>query len=150
MMIRQHNTSETQRQITEALGRYSKKVVEHWLSPRSFLPLDRPDGYARVTGPCGDTMEIYIRVVDGDVTEASFTTDGCLTSIVSASMAVELATGKSIVDVRQISQDDILEALDGLPEEDQHCALLAANTLHGAVEDYVNAVSEAWSRKNPR
>jgi nitrogen fixation NifU-like protein len=146
MTVRWNDTNENQKQITAVIDKYSKKVVEHWLSPRNFQQLELPDGHARVTGPCGDTIEIFFRVADGGISEASFVTDGCVTSIVSASMAVELATGMSIADARHISQDDILEALDGLPEEDEHCALLAANALHSAVEDYVNSVSEAWSQ----
>jgi len=147
MTIRWNDTNENQRQITEVIDKYSKEVVEHWLSPRNFQQLELPDGHARVTGSCGDTIEIFIRVADGGISEASFMTDGCVTSIVSASMAVELATGKSITDARHITQEDILEALNGLPEEDEHCALLAANTLRSAVEDYVNAVSEGWSQR---
>jgi len=146
MVLLWNRARENQQQLTDALGRYSKKVVEHWLSPRNFRLLELPDGHARVTGPCGDTMEFCIRVANGDIAEASFVTDGCVTSIAAGSMAVELASGGSIADARHISRDDILEALGGLPEEDEHCALLAANTLRGAVADYVNEVGEAWRR----
>lgn len=128
---------EDQQLVVEALAKYSKTVIKHWLEPKSFVPLERPDGHARITGPCGDTMEIFIRVSKGEISEASFLTHGCVTSIASASMAVELATGRSIAGAWSISQEDILDALNGLPEEEEHCALLATNTLRAAVDDYV-------------
>jgi nitrogen fixation NifU-like protein len=146
MSFLRNNGNEVQALVEDTLGKYSKKVIEHWLSPRNFKPLELPDGHGRITGPCGDTMEIYLRFKDGEVAEASFTTDGCLTSIVSASATVELATGKSISQVRSISQEQILDALDGLPEDGAHCALLAAKTLRVAVDDYLRAVDEAWLR----
>jgi nitrogen fixation protein NifU and related proteins len=121
--------------IQQARESYSEVVVEHWLNPRNPYVMDNFDGGGKIEGPCGDTMEIYIRVKDGRISDASFVTDGCLPSIVSGSMAVELATGKSLSEAREISRDAILQSLGGLPEESQHCPLLAANTLCAAVDD---------------
>jgi nitrogen fixation NifU-like protein len=137
-----------QRQIIEqARQQYSEVVVDHWLNPRNPGPMQDPDGHARIKGPCGDTMEVFVRVEDGIVAEARFLTDGCITSIVSGSMAVELATGKSVAEsAGLVSQSAILEALGGLPEGNEHCALLAANTLRAAIEDYVRTRNEPWKR----
>ncbi len=132
--------------IDQALEIYSKTVVQHALFPRNHGAMESPDGYARVTGPCGDTMEIFLRVQGGRILKASFLTDGCTTSIASASMAVELATGKDVHDARKISKADILEALEGLPMESEHCALLASNTLRAAVSDYLKMAREPWKK----
>jgi len=51
-------------------------------------------------------------------------------------MATSLAQGRSASDAAALSQQDILDALVDLPEESEHCALLAANTLKAAIEDY--------------
>jgi nitrogen fixation NifU-like protein len=139
--------STVQKQVIEqALEIYSETVVQHALFPRNHGPMENPDGHARVTGPCGDTMEIFLRVQNGRITEASFHTDGCTTSIASASMAAELATGKKVQDARRISKEQILEALEGLPKESQHCALLASNTLKAAVSDYLKIAKESWKK----
>ncbi len=138
---------EFQRQsIDQARKLYSETVVTHWLHPRSFCIMDNPDGHARIEGPCGDTMEIFLRVSGSKITDASFTTNGCITSIVSGSMAVELAVGRDISKARSISQDDILDGLEGLPEESRHCALLASNTLRATVDDYIASKREPWKK----
>ena len=125
---------------------YSEKAVDHFLNPRNLGQIQAPDGFGRVSGPCGDTMEIYLRVNSDKITNATFWTDGCGPSIASGSMVTELIKGKSIVEAQRITQDDILNALGGLPEESLHCALLAANTLKEAVRDYLAFKSESWER----
>jgi len=115
---------------------YGQKVFERWCNPLYMRPMENPDGYARITGPCGDTMEIFLRLKKGKVSEASFQTDGCGPSIVCGSLAAELALGKKPDEIREITNETILEALGGLPEESQHCALLAANTLREAIDRY--------------
>jgi nitrogen fixation protein NifU and related proteins len=70
------------------------------------------------------------------VKEATFRTDGCSSSTVCGSFAAELSLGKNPDEVVEISGETILEILGGLPEEDRHCAFLAAETLQVALDDY--------------
>lgn len=91
-------------------------------------------------------MEIYLRVRGDRIVNARFWTDGCGPSIASGSMTTELARGKTVAEARGIGRDDILGGLGGLPEERAHCALLAANTLHEAIRDYVASKKEPWKR----
>ena len=123
---------------------YSEKTIDHFLNPRNLSEIPAPDGFGRVTGPCGDTMEICLKVRDGRVTNASFWTDGCGPSIASGSMVTELAKRMSISEAQRISQHDVLAALGGLPEESEHCALLAANTLKEAIKNYLVCKNEPW------
>jgi nitrogen fixation NifU-like protein len=125
---------------------FSENVIEHSMHPRNIGELEDADGFARVIGPCGDTMQIWLKVKDGMISSVSFTTDGCGTSIASGSMITEMAKGKSVGEAQRISQQDVLDALDGLPEESQHCALLAANTLKQAVKDYFDIKNEPWKK----
>ncbi len=125
---------------------YSEIVVDHALNPRNVGKIEDTDGFAKITGPCGDTMEIWLRVRNDIIAEATFMTDGCGTTIVAGSMVTELARGKSTGQALAIGQQDVLNALDGLPEESQHCALLAANTLKEAIKDYVALKKEPWKR----
>jgi nitrogen fixation NifU-like protein len=112
-------------------------AIEHANDPRNMGPLREFNGHARITGPCGDTMEFWLQVHDGKIKKASFATDGCDPSIASGSMTTCLAEGKTIDAAKSISQKEVLEALEGLPEESQHCALLAVNTLKAACDDYM-------------
>jgi nitrogen fixation NifU-like protein len=133
--------------IAQAREQYSETVVDHWVRPRNQRVMSDPDGRARIKGPCGDTMELFLRVSGNEITDASFMTDGCITSISSGSMAVEMAIGRGLREALSISQDDILRALGGLPEESRHCALLASDTLRKAVEDCLAVRNEPWKRK---
>jgi nitrogen fixation NifU-like protein len=125
---------------------YSEKTIDHFLNPRNLGEIPLHDGFGKVTGPCGDTMEISLKVRDGRVMNASFWTDGCGTSIASGSMVTELARGKSVLEAQKITQQDVLDALGGLPEDSRHCALLAANTLREAIKDYLASKNEPWKR----
>ena len=129
---------------------YSETVVEHVMNPRNVGRIEAADGYARVTGPCGDTMEIWLKVRNDTITGATFMTDGCGTTIAAGSMVSELARGKSISQVLKIGQEDVLSALEGLPDESKHCALLASNTLKAAVKDYLAFRNESWKRAYKR
>jgi nitrogen fixation NifU-like protein len=91
-------------------------------------------------------MEIYLEVKDAKVRNVSFWTDGCGCSIASGSMVTELAKGKTVLEAQKIAQKDVLDALGGLPEDDIHCALLAANTLREAIKDYMAFKTEPWKR----
>jgi len=125
---------------------YSETTIDHIINPRNLGDMADASGFGRVTGPCGDTIEIWLKVKNGIVAEATFLTDGCGTSVASGSMATELAKGRSIPEVLKVSQQDILEALGGLPKESAHCALLAANTLKEAIKDYITLKKEPWKR----
>jgi len=127
-------------------GVYSEKTIDHFLNPRNLGEIPAPDGFGRITGPCGDAMEICLKVRDGRVMNASFWTDGCGTTIASGSMVTEMAKRVSISEAQRISQHDVLAALGGLPEESEHCALLAANTLKEAIKDYLAFKNEPWKR----
>lgn len=122
---------------------YSETVVELGMNPKNLGSLDDADGFARITGPCGDTMSIWLKIQGDRILDAGFTTDGCTTSLASASMATVMAKGSSLDETRKISQQEILEALGGLPEDSEHCALLAANTLKAAIEDYLERKAPA-------
>ncbi len=125
---------------------YSEATIDHSMNPRNVGDMEDADGFARVTGPCGDTMEMWLKVRDGTIAKATFLTDGCGTTIASGSMVTELTKGKSIAEAQKISQENVLNALGGLPEESQHCALLAANTLKAAIRDYLAMQKEPWKR----
>ena len=121
----------------EMLKVHSKETVEHALDPRNMVPMSEPNGHARITGPCGDTMEIFLKVKNGRVVAASFLTNGCCSTIACGSVATELAKGKKISEVEKIIPDSIIKVLGGLPEDSVHCSVLAANTLKAAAEDYL-------------
>lgn len=136
-----------QEKIMEEVKRtYSEVVIDHWMNPRNYGKIESPDGYGRVTGPCGDTMQIFLRVQNEEIVRAAFVTDGCGTTIACGSIITELTRGKQLKEARKITQGTILETCGGLPEPDRHCALLAANTLHEALRDCQELKRSPWKR----
>jgi nitrogen fixation NifU-like protein len=117
-------------------GGFSDKVVDYGNNPRNYGSLDKPDGYAKITGPCGDTMEMFLKVVSDKIVDITYTTDGCITSHAAGSAATVMAKGNPVRACIGINQSSILEHLDGLPADSEHCALLAANTFHKALRNY--------------
>lgn len=138
---------ELEQSIIEDMKRiYSENTLDHFLKPRNLGRIPTPDGMGRITDPHGSTMEIYLEVKDAKVRNLSFWTDGCGCRIASGSMVTELAKGKTVLEAQKITQQDVLDALGGLPEDDIHCALLAANTLREAIKDYMVFETEPWKR----
>ena len=132
--------------LEDARKVYSETTIDHFMNPRNVGNMEDADGFAKVIGSCGDSMEIWLKVKNGTIANTSFLTDGCGTSIASGSMVTEIARGKSISEARRISQQDVLSALGGLPEESEHCALLAADTLKEAIRDYLLMEREPWKK----
>ena len=107
--------------------------------PKTFGPLKGANGNAKITGPCGDTMEFWVYIEDDRVVIATYTTDGCYHSIACGNAAAFLATGTNIeVANGGIEQQDVLTFVGDIPDESKHCALLAANTMKAAIKDYMD------------
>jgi len=136
--------------IEQARKVYSETVVDRWLNPRNAGKIEAPQGYGRLTGICGDVMEISLRIVKDRLLDAKFLAEGCGPTLAAGSMATELAQGKSVPEALRINQQAILANLGGLPEESEHCALLAADTLKEALRDYCAHKREPWKKSYKR
>jgi nitrogen fixation protein NifU and related proteins len=123
-----------------------KKAVDHIANPRNVGEFRTPDGVGRASIPCGDSMQICLRVTNGRILEARFMTDGCGQVIACGSMATELVKGRTISEAMAVSEDDIMSGLDGLPEPETYCAVLAVNALKQALMDYLALRREPWKR----
>jgi nitrogen fixation NifU-like protein len=139
--------AEYQNRLIEEMKKiYSDVVIDHALNPRNMGNLLDSDGSGRITGPCGDTMQIWLKVKNDKIINAVFATDGCSTTRACGSIITEIAQDKKISQALGITREFILEQLDDLPENDQHCALLAANTLNSAIRDYIELKREPWKK----
>ena len=116
---------------------YSKKVMDHFSSPRNVGEIKNADGIGQIGNPvCGDMMTFYIKI-KGDVVEnVKFKTFGCGAAIAVSSMVSEMAKGKTIDEVLKITNKDVANELDGLPKNKLHCSNLGADALHKAIKDY--------------
>jgi len=113
---------------------FSERVIEEYNNPKNIGKMVQPDAFATLTGWCGDTMEIYLKMNHDIIEDVSFMTDGCGAMIACGSMLTSMVKGKSIEKVKAITDNDLVTALEGLPEENLHCAHLAVITLEKALE----------------
>ena len=119
------------------MSQYSEKVMDHFAHPRNVGEMENPDGVGKVGNPvCGDIMNLYLRVKDGVITDATFKTFGCGAAIATSSMVTELVKGKTVKDALAISNRAVAEALGGLPPIKMHCSVLAEEALRAAIDDY--------------
>ena len=126
--------AELQRAIIEQeRALYSAKVIEEAYKPTNMGRMAEADAYGIVHGWCGDTMEIYLRLDEESVKEATFVTDGCGPSVACGSMLTRMVQGMSLEEASGIRPEDLIVALDGLPEDSAHCAELAVKTLWEAI-----------------
>jgi nitrogen fixation NifU-like protein len=118
---------------------YSEKVIEHFMSPRNVGTMVDADGEGEYGDPnCGDFLTIYIKVKDNIIYDISFLVFGCTASVATSSMTTVLAKGKTIEEALEIKEEDIIEALDGLPEHKHHCSNLGVQALRNAIKDYLD------------
>lgn len=121
--------------------------LTHALTPSNLGSLPKPDGLASATGPCGDSIELYIRL-DGEViTDLRFMPHGCLHTVACGSVLTCLAKGRPLGKLDVIRAEEIEQALGGLDREHRHCAALAEAALKAAVRDCLRRRSEPpWKR----
>lgn len=132
----------------EAREAYGEKGFHRWRNPRFNGKMDGPDGYARLTGECGDTIEIFLKFENNRVQAASYTTDGCASSAICGSFAAELAIGRDPDALTDINGDAVLAEIGRLPESDVHCAGLAAATLQEALSNYMIRMKNPDNQKS--
>ncbi len=119
---------------------YNKTVMDHFMNPRNMGDIENADAVGEVgAAACGDIMKISLKIDDisGTITDARFKTFGCGSAIAASSMATELIKGRSITDLeKNFNNDNIVDALGGLPPVKIHCSVLAHEALSAALEDY--------------
>jgi nitrogen fixation protein NifU and related proteins len=117
---------------------YSQTAIEYMMNPRNLGHIHDSNVYASVSGVCGDNMEMWLKIQDEKVENASFCTSGCGVTIACGGMVTELAKGKTLGEALAIGADIIVKKLDGLPDDHIHCAGLASLNLKKAIITYIN------------
>jgi nitrogen fixation NifU-like protein len=124
---------------------FSPSAYERWLNPIYKGSIDNPDGYACLTGKCGETIEMRLKFDGEHVSQAAFETAGCAAITVCGSFAAEMAIGKSPEEILEITGETIMETVGSFPKEEAHCAFLAAETLQEALHNFM--IKESGPRK---
>ncbi|MBZ9578545.1 iron-sulfur cluster assembly scaffold protein [Patescibacteria group bacterium] len=123
---------------------YSKKIMEHFKSPKNMGKMENPDGVGKVGNLiCGDVIWLYIKVKEDQKTgkrkivDLKFQTFGCVVAIAVSSIITTLAKGKTLEEALKITKDDVLKMSGKLPLIKVHCSILADDALHESIFDYL-------------
>ncbi len=111
---------------------FSIKVLEEYRNPSNVGIIENPDAEAKYRGQCGDTMHFTIKIKDDIIQDMKFMTDGCGPTIACGSKLVKMVKNKTIKEALSLKPEDLKNALDGLPSNHEHCALLSIRTLNKA------------------
>jgi len=127
-----------------AMG-YSEKVMDHFINPRNVGEIENPDGVGEVgNARCGDIMKVYLHVENDVIVDVKFKTFGCASAIATSSMATELIKGKPVAEALALTNQAVVEALDGLPPVKMHCSVLAEEAVKSAIQDYYDRHGVAY------
>ncbi len=124
--------------IKEMLSKagYSDKAIQYYLEKPYMGSLADADQVSEMTGTCGDTMAVYLKVADGKVTDVMYQVMGCAGAVSAAMAAVDLVKGKTIEDARNLEDGDIFRLLKNIPVKKHHCIQLAVKALHKTIDAY--------------
>lgn len=116
---------------------YSDKVLEHFANPHNVGEIPDANGIGEVgNAKCGDIMKMYLKIQNGVIQDAKFKTFGCGAAIATSSMATDMIKGSTIEDALKLSNQAVVDALDGLPASKIHCSVLAEQAVKAALTDY--------------
>ena len=109
---------------------YSQKVLDHFEHPRNLGDLPGADAQVRLEHPvCGDIMTLAVKLADGTIGEVRFRTRGCVAAIAAGSCLTEMVAGRSLAEAAALRREQLVVALDGLPNASIHATHLAMDAL---------------------
>jgi nitrogen fixation NifU-like protein len=127
---------------------YTEKAMEHFLNPRNLGVIDDADVVIQVGEPsCGDALLLFLKIEDDVLVDVKFKIKGCGAAIATSSMATEMAKGKKLEEVLALTDQEVAEALEGLPEEKMHCSSIAVGALHEGILRYL---ATDWEKEHGR
>jgi nitrogen fixation NifU-like protein len=114
---------------------YSAQVLNHFQNPRNAGDLADANASVQIENPaCGDILKLSARIEHGRIAEIRFLAKGCVSAMACASLLTELASGKSLLEAKQIEREDLVKTIGGLPEASSHAGYLAIDALRSLLE----------------
>jgi NifU-like protein involved in Fe-S cluster formation len=123
------------RRLLEKSG-YSSKAIEYYLKKVNVGRIEKPSVHLAYTGPCGDSMEVYLKIESDVIKDAKFQAIGCAGAFSAGSALMKMVKGKALEEAVRVTEEDIINFLGGIPKQKIHCACLAKRTLEMAINKY--------------
>ncbi len=117
---------------------YREEIMEHYSSPRNFGKMINADASYHDYNPvCGDDVEMQLKIEKGKVKGAMFNGKGCAISRAAASMLTEEIKGKSLQQIKKMTNENMLHLLKINPGPVRiKCALLGLKALQKGLMIY--------------
>jgi len=117
------------------MSRYTGRILDHYKSPRNLGHIKAPSCSRHAENPsCGDNITIEVQIEGDTIKDIKFSGEGCAIAIASASSLTEKVKGMKLVDIADITLQDIEEMLSiKLTPAREHCALLPLTVLRKIV-----------------
>jgi nitrogen fixation NifU-like protein len=117
---------------------YSEKAINYFLEKKNMGSLPDADQVSELTGSCGDTMKVYLKVEDGRIKDAKIQVLGCPGAVASAMAAMDFIKGKTLEEAQGLKDRDIFRMLEDIPDQKTHCIRLTNKTIQKAIEEYMS------------
>ena len=116
---------------------YNEKVMQTFANPKHVGEVENYDGIGKVgNASCGDIMQITLKIENDVITDAKFKTFGCAAAIATSSTATDMVIGMTVEEALKLTNQKVVEELEGLPPQKRHCSVLAEEAIKAAIEDY--------------
>jgi nitrogen fixation NifU-like protein len=119
-----------------AAAGYSPKAIQYYTEKPYMGILPNADQCSEMTGSCGDTMEVYVKVQDNIIQDVRYQVMGCAGAVSAAMAAVDIVKGKTIAEAKKLTDGDVFRLLEEIPVKKHHCIQLAVKTLLKALQEY--------------
>lgn len=118
---------------------YSEKAVNYYLETPHLGIIENADQVSEMTGTCGDTIKVYLKIEDGCIGDVKYQIMGCPGSISAAMAAGDLVRGRTVDEALALNDGDVFQFLEEIPVKKHHCIQLAVKALLAAIQGYREA-----------
>jgi nitrogen fixation NifU-like protein len=109
---------------------YSPELLDHFQNPRNVGDVETPNLSAQMENPvCGDVLKLTAKLAGGQIADIRFRAKGCVPAMACGSAITELIKGKTVEEARQVSREELVRAVGGLPTASGHAAQVTMDTL---------------------
>lgn len=123
---------------------YSPAVIDHFTNPRNIGYIEDATVAVQYGEPsCGDCLLVFLKIDNDIVQQMKYKVLGCAAAIATASITSEMATGRTVSEALELTEEQVVEALGGLPPDKQHCSNLAVGALKAALRVYLSRLEQA-------
>jgi nitrogen fixation NifU-like protein len=115
---------------------YSPELLDHFENPRNVGDVADPDASAQIENPaCGDVLKLSLKLHGDRIAEIRFRAKGCVPAIACGSAVTELVKGLNVAQALQVSREELLQKVGGVPDASHHASHLAIDTLKAALQN---------------